>query len=402
MSRLEGLFAQLNRAALRDPMNQQVDPDGSRPMDSVHPLLAQATAGLGGAMGVSPEATETTRAMQKRTDQILAEAMRSEDPEVIKQAAQAMFQAGRASEGASLMEFAKAAQVKRNATLEAEGANATEEAARKRAKAAKRQAVALAEKRGEHDVADAIDAGTVDPVDYMKAVMEQKNATHSLSDGAILVAEDGKIIARNPKDFDPNSSGGTGSVYGMKSEDEVLDSWRDNNQTVESTRRLLDEITPLKNQWKAGTYATMRDFVTQASGSRSTYERLKTRYKRIRNHQGIAALPKGPASDKDIEIVMSGFPPDNANWEEVTEFLEATERVAKQLADFDRTRYDWMTDGRQGNFLDIWEAKASNITRQEYIDATPKSHVQALMANPTEQMKRDFFAKYKWLPNELQ
>jgi hypothetical protein len=63
---LTGLFGQLNDAILRNPLNEAFDFSVAgmeeRPMDSVNPMLQQASAGLGSAFGIDPESMMTSQA----------------------------------------------------------------------------------------------------------------------------------------------------------------------------------------------------------------------------------------------------------------------------------------------------------------------------------------------------
>ena len=48
-------------------------------------------------------------------------------------------------------------------------------------------------------------------------------------------------------------------------------------------------------------------------GNENKVSELRQQYRAIRNTAALGGLPPGAASDKDIEMAMSGFPTDTAN-----------------------------------------------------------------------------------------
>jgi len=64
-------------------------------------------------------------------------------------------------------------------------------------------------------------------------------------------------------------------------------------------------------------------------GSTEEVTALRQRFNAIRTSQATANLPPGPASDKDIQLALSGFPKENANAETIISFLRGQKKLAK-------------------------------------------------------------------------
>jgi hypothetical protein len=78
--------------------------------------------------------------------------------------------------------------------------------------------------------------------------------------------------------------------------------------------------------------------VVEAFGGDTEYGRLVREFARLRNAEVVRALPPGPATDRDIEIISRGFPGENASADSIQAFLSAASRIAAYEADYNRFR----------------------------------------------------------------
>jgi len=62
-----------------------------------------------------------------------------------------------------------------------------------------------------------------------------------------------------------------------------------------------------------GAATSASEWFKRATGNQDGWTQARQEYVRMRNSQAIKMLPPGPATDKDIELAMKGFPPDNAD-----------------------------------------------------------------------------------------
>ena len=84
----------------------------------------------------------------------------------------------------------------------------------------------------------------------------------------------------------------------------------------------------------------------ESVGGATEYARLLREFTRLRNAEVVRALPPGPATDRDIQLIASGFPGENGSTEEIQQFLSAASRMAAYEADYNRFRAMFMDANR--------------------------------------------------------
>ena len=67
-----------------------------------------------------------------------------------------------------------------------------------------------------------------------------------------------------------------------------------------------------------------------------------------RTKQAMANLPPGTASEKDVELVMKGVPDENASFQTIRSFLEASARVEEAAAMYYEMKGEWWTENGNG------------------------------------------------------
>ena len=120
------------------------------------------------------------------------------------------------------------------------------------------------------------------------------------------------------------------------------------------TAAVRDDITGSLGQLGRGG----RRFVELFGGS-TEYARLQREFVRLRNAEVVRALPPGPATDRDIQLIASGFPGENGSTEEIQQFLSAASRIAAYEADYNRFR---------GMFMDANNGSMGRARRSFEID----------------------------------
>lgn len=92
-----------------------------------------------------------------------------------------------------------------------------------------------------------------------------------------------------------------------------------------------------------GIFATTTSILTGLTGDQSEVTRLRTTYKELMTQQAIQNLPPGPASDKDIKLVLGGFPPPNASKETLVSFLNGMAKLQELVANTRQAQADWIS-----------------------------------------------------------
>lgn len=102
----------------------------------------------------------------------------------------------------------------------------------------------------------------------------------------------------------------------------------------------------LANQFTAadasgGIRRSNMEWIKETIGGQDEVSAMRTNYKRLRNNAVISNLPKGSASDRDIEIAMGGFPGENANTSQITGFLRGMAKMSAIEEATEAAKAEW-------------------------------------------------------------
>ena len=143
---------------------------------------------------------------------------------------------------------------------------------------------------------------------------------------------------------------------------------------------------------RSGVPARLEDWFLQFAGNEGDFQLLRGDFERLRNSEVIQNLPKGPASDKDIEIAQRGWPRGTANPAYIAAFLRGLAKLKAieqaqamhqahfisrnktqqgQLADWQKDREYWMLRAIQqtGGIYNPLNADGSEMTADEALMA---------------------------------
>tara|TARA_R110000803_G_scaffold26034_2_gene61995 strand:+ start:4286 stop:5362 length:1077 start_codon:yes stop_codon:yes gene_type:complete len=110
-----------------------------------------------------------------------------------------------------------------------------------------------------------------------------------------------------------------------------------------------------------GLQSTLSETFKTILGSTEEVTALRQRFNAIRTSQATSNLPPGPASDKDIQLALSGFPKENANAATVISFLKGQKKLAKvneKFAEFKSNFY--AVNKSPSGLIPAWKNYAEN------------------------------------------
>jgi hypothetical protein len=106
--------------------------------------------------------------------------------------------------------------------------------------------------------------------------------------------------------------------------------------------QLLDLAKRLEaSNASSGGFATVAEGWKRIYGSQDEITALRQEYTRIRSQGVTKMLPPGPASDKDIEIAMSGFPSEKSNPAQLSAFLRGMAKLQTYDAVLNNAKAEW-------------------------------------------------------------
>jgi hypothetical protein len=91
-----------------------------------------------------------------------------------------------------------------------------------------------------------------------------------------------------------------------------------------------------------GVIAQGREFIKSIIGSEDEVTLLLKAADRLRVSRAVANLPVGPASDKDVALVLGGELPSTANPKTVAQYVRGIAKLAKAERDFYSTQNAWL------------------------------------------------------------
>lgn len=112
----------------------------------------------------------------------------------------------------------------------------------------------------------------------------------------------------------------------------------------------------------AGARATFDEAAKKFFGEQDAVTALRERFRGGRNSQVLKNLPPGVASDKDIEIAMSGFPSDKAPKANITSFLKGQVKIQALDAAYQRFKVDYIDENKTLRGINsAWRKEADRV-----------------------------------------
>lgn len=111
----------------------------------------------------------------------------------------------------------------------------------------------------------------------------------------------------------------------------------------QSAGQMLDLAGRLEKQGGGyGAFSSANEWLKSATGNQDALTQMRQEYTRLRNNQAIKMLPPGPATDKDIQMAMKGFPPDNADSATMASFLRGMAKLNQYTAVTENAKAEWV------------------------------------------------------------
>lgn len=84
------------------------------------------------------------------------------------------------------------------------------------------------------------------------------------------------------------------------------------------------------------------EWFKEATGQQNYMSELRKEYVRLKNSQAIKALPPGPATDKDIDMALKGFPSETADSATIASFLRGMAKMNNLTAATEQAKAEWV------------------------------------------------------------
>lgn len=94
----------------------------------------------------------------------------------------------------------------------------------------------------------------------------------------------------------------------------------------------------------SGAPASLNEWGKKVLGVEDSATMMRKEYLRLRNSQALKMLPPGPATDRDIEIAMKGFPAETADPKTLAGFLRGMAKMQQMDAAAATARAEWVSE----------------------------------------------------------
>ena len=88
------------------------------------------------------------------------------------------------------------------------------------------------------------------------------------------------------------------------------------------------------------------EWFKKATGNEDYVTQLRQEFTRLRNSAAVQSLPPGPATDRDIALVLEGFPAATADATTMASFLRGMAKLQDITASTENARVDWLANNR--------------------------------------------------------
>lgn len=111
----------------------------------------------------------------------------------------------------------------------------------------------------------------------------------------------------------------------------------------QSTGKLLslaDQLEQLGGGY--GTFGRAAEWWARTTGTQDAMSSARTEYMRLRNSAALKDLPPGPATDKDVELALKGFPPETADAKYLASFIRGMAKISAREAAYESAKAEWV------------------------------------------------------------
>lgn len=162
-------------------------------------------------------------------------------------------------------------------------------------------------------------------------------------------------------DFTPESRMWSGDAR-EKAIGEVDDKIQRSDEHIYELRTLGEDLDGIKDEWTAGMQGKLGEEWKELTGAQDKVTAVRTQYRRIRNSLAVQDLPPGVASDKDIEMVLEGFPSDFTNYEQLREYVTAMERAEQKIRAYHRFESNYLsTKKTRTGMANAWKDEQKSV-----------------------------------------
>jgi hypothetical protein len=149
----------------------------------------------------------------------------------------------------------------------------------------------------------------------------------------------------------------------MKQLDTSVEKAYESDRTLTFMNELTDDLN--STDIGGGLTSSVSEYLKEKTGNQDIVSEIRMRARGLRNSQVVKNLPPGVASDKDIEMALKGFPPDNAPVEMWMSFIRGQSKLAAMDSAFYNFKADWISERKDPRGL--YKAWKEQVSDNDYL-----------------------------------
>lgn len=207
---------------------------------------------------------------------------------------------------------------------------------------------------------------------------------------------DGETIAEYAVPKDPAGQ----SATALKINQALIKEAQDFEKRASSADSILSKLEKLEGDVRGGVFNTLEEGFKQITGTQDDVSMLRMEQRRLITSSAVANLPRGPASDKDVALVLSGELDFNAGPEAIAAYARGIKKIAQFAARQARDQASWLD--RYGDVRGFNSQQIVNKSNQELANIKspaskiPQASIERMMANRDNvQARQDFIKRYE-------
>ncbi len=169
------------------------------------------------------------------------------------------------------------------------------------------------------------------------------------STGIQYIGEDGKLTTDEDKARKLPLGTTVPLAVNVKELTETQKSIPTLNQEIGQLNSLIDQYTVEAESLTSGLLSSGQELFKRVLGSQDRISELRIKLKGVITRASVGNLPPGPATDKDIQLVLSGEIPANANAATVISYLNGLKKITEYDRDYAQKKVEYMSNPTLGN-----------------------------------------------------
>ena len=145
------------------------------------------------------------------------------------------------------------------------------------------------------------------------------------------------------------------------------------------------------------------DYLSRLGGFQGGMTQLRQEYIALRNSAAIKSLPPGPATDRDIQLALKGFPSETASATDLANFLRGMAKLQDIDASVANAKTDWLANNNgvltrardtfiAGDYATKPNESFNDFTQRVVVDINERYKAPAQKATPAGQQIPNEFA----------